>query len=165
MWSLVHIVKQSLAYIISGEEKSLVNASRGEDQPKVEISPTPEEDEFWKSFGQSLISGTISVLDSRAQFMITTSATLLTVDFAILLIASKVTTLTVGPQFFFAFSALCFMLSLFPRQYKVNPWQPDSTKSIHYKMLNIKRKCHIIGFVFFFFGLILVGLSSFFVAL
>lgn len=131
---------------------------------KVEVSSTPEEDEFWLTFGQSLISGTINVLDSRAQFMITTSASLLTVDFAILLIASKVTTLTVSPQFFFAFSVLCFTLSFFPKQYKVNPWQPDLTKSIYYKMLNTKRKCHIIGFIFFFFGLILVSLSPFFVA-
>lgn len=131
---------------------------------KVELSSTPEEDEFWLTFGQSLISGAISVLDNRAQFMITTSASLLTVDFAILIIASRVTALTVSPQFFFAFSALCFMLSLFPRQYKVNPWKPDSTKLIYYKMLNTKRKCHIIGFILFFTGLILVGLSSFSIA-
>ncbi len=157
-------MKQSLAYTISGEEKSLVTALPREKEPKVEISTTPEEDEFWKSFAQSLISSTVNVLDRRAQFMITTSATLLTADFALLFIASKVITLTVGSQFFFAFSVLCFMLSLFPRRYRVNPWQPDSTKSVHYKMLNAKRNCHTIGFVFFFLGLIFVGLSSFFVA-
>ena len=128
---------------------------------RVEVSTTPEEDGFWLTFGQSLISSTIDVLDGRVQFMITTSASLLTVDFAISLITSKVTTLTVSPQFFFAFSALCFMLSLFPKRYKVDPWQPDSTRSIHYKMLNIKSGYHTIGFILFFVGLVLVGLSSF----
>jgi hypothetical protein len=132
---------------------------------KVEVSSNPEEDEFWLTIGKSLISNAIKGLDSRAQFMITTSASLLTVDFAILLFTSKVTTLTISPQFFFAFSALCFIVSLFPKQYKVNPWQPDSTKLAYYKMLNVKRKYHIVGFVLFFLGLVLVGLSSFFVVL
>ena len=132
------------------------------DVAKVEVSPTPEEDEFWLSFGRSLISNSIDVLDNRAQFMVTTSAALTTVDFAILVIVSKVTILTVSPQFAFALSALCFILSLVPKRYQVNPWLPDETRSTYFEVLNAKHRWHLIGFSFLFLGLILVALSSLF---
>jgi len=135
--------------------------SKSSNELKVEVSPTPEEDEFWLSFGQSLISNTIDVLDNRAQFMVTTSASLLAVDFAILLIASKVALLTVSPQFFFASSALCFIASLIPRRYMVNPWVPDQTRSTYFKILDYKHRCHLVGFSLLFLGLFAVALSSF----
>jgi len=128
---------------------------------KVGIPSSPEEDKFWVTFGQSLISETINVLDARAQFMITTSASLLTADFAILVITSKIAAFTVSPQFFFALSALCFILSLFPKRYAVNPWVPDETRSTYFKMLNRKHKYHLAGFLLLFIGLILVVISSF----
>ena len=109
-----------------------------------------------------MISNSIDVLDNRAQFMVTTSASLIAVDFAILVIASKVAILTVSPQLVFAFSALCFILSVVPRRYQVNPWLPDETRSTYFTVLNAKHKWHLIGFSLFFFGLILVALSSFF---
>ena len=129
--------------------------------PKVEISSRPEEDEFWLSFGKSLISNTIDTLDNRAQFMITTSASLLTADFAILVIASKVALSTVSPQFFLASSALCFIVSLIPRRYPANPWVPDQTRFTYLKILNYKHRCHLVGFSLLFLGLIFVTLSSF----
>jgi len=128
---------------------------------KVEVALNPEEDEFWLSFGKSLISGSIDILDNRAQFMIRTSASLIAVDFAILVIASKVALLTVSPQFLFAFSVFCFTRSLVPIRYQVNPWLPDETKSTHLKILNAKHKWHLRGFSSFLLGLILVALSSF----
>ena len=132
------------------------------DAPKVEVSPTPEEDEFWLSFGKSLISNSIDVLDNRAQFMVTTSASLIAIDFAILVITSNVGIFMVSPQFAFAFSALCFILSVVPRRYQVNPWLPVATKYAYFKILNSKHKWHLVGFSFFFFGLVLVAFSSFF---
>ena len=134
------------------------------DKVKVDISSSPEEDEFWITFGQSLISQTINVLDNRAHFMITTSASLLTIDFAILLVVSKIALLSVSPQFFFAVSALSFMISLFPRKYKINPWTPDETQSTYFRILNYKHRFHLIGFSMFFLALILIAISSFVVA-
>ena len=128
--------------------------------PKTDIPPNIEEDEFWISFARSLISGTIDVLDNRAQFMITTIASLLIVDSAALLIASKITSFAISPQFFFAFSTLCFMYSLFPRRYDVNPSTPDETKRTYLKIMNNKHKWHIFGFLLFFIGLALVGVTS-----
>lgn len=129
-------------------------------RPRVEISSSSEEDEFWILFGKSLITSTIDVLDDRAKFMIRTSASLLVVDFAVLLIALKATILTISPQFFFALSVLCFVVSLFPKRYQTNPWTPDETKSIYFRMLNYKRRGHLVGFLSFFLGLILVALTS-----
>jgi len=131
---------------------------------KTEIPSSLEEDEFWISFGQSLISETINALDTRAQFMITTSASLLTVDFAVLLLASKIAALTVSPQFFLAISAFFFLLSLFPKQYNVNPWTPDKTRATYLKILNHKHRLHVIGFSMFFLALVLIAVSSFFIA-
>jgi len=129
---------------------------------KVDISSTAEEDEFWISFGQSSISETVGVLDERAKFMITTSASLLAADFAVLLLTSKVGPITVTPQFFFAVSALFFMISLFPRRYKINPWKPDETRETYQEVVEFKYRFHFVGFSMFFLSLVLVATSSFF---
>ena len=138
--------------------RALVNST-----PKAEIPSFPEEDEFWISFGQSLISETINAMDTRAQFMITTSASLLAADFAVLLLVSRIAAVTVSPQFFMAISAFFFLLSLFPKQYNVNPWTPDETKATYLKILNHKHRLHVIGFSMFFLALVLVAVSSFFI--
>ena len=129
---------------------------------KGKVSSSPREDEFWISFGQSLISGTIDVLDERAKWMVITTASLEAADLAITLILSKVTLFTVSPQFFFAFSTLFFIISLFPRRYQVNLGFPDETRDIYVNILNEKHRWHKIGFIFFFFGLFFVALSSLF---
>ena len=141
-----------------------------EEKPKPQtnqatIPKCAEEDEFWISYGQSLVSQTIDTLDDRAKFMITTSASLLVADFAVLLIMSRFALIFVSPQFFFAFSALFFIFSLFPRQFLVNPWTPDDTKNTYRSLASTKFQFHKIGFLFFFVALLLVALSSFSIAL
>lgn len=126
---------------------------------KVEKSSNPEEDDFWVSFGKSLISDTIGVLDGRAQFMITTAASLLVVDFAALLFTSKIALAKISPQFFFAVSALAFVYSLFPRGYEVNPWTPDKTKNTYGAIVSHKQRAHVYGFFLFFIALILVAVT------
>jgi len=134
--------------------------SKSNRSPRAETSSNPEEDKFWISIGQSLVSHTIDVLDTRAQFMITTSASLLVVDFAALLITSKIALLKVSPQFLFAVSALSFMYSLFPKQFAVNPWTPDETKLTYGKIIHRKHRAHVLGFCLFFIGLVLVAITS-----
>jgi hypothetical protein len=129
--------------------------------PIAKASSSPEEDEFWIAFGKSLVSKTINILDDRAKFMITTAASLLSVDFAVLVFTSKIAIMTVSPQFFFAISALLFILSLFPRKYGINPWTPDETKHTYDSMIKHKYYFHIAGFAFFFVALISVAFSSF----
>lgn len=128
--------------------------------PKVEMSSTSDEDTFWLNTAQALISESIDTLDERAKFMITTSASLLTADFAVLLLSSKFTILNVSPQLFFSLSTLFFVISLFPKHYKINPWQPDTTRLIYYKIINQKRNWHILGFSFLIFALLLIVISS-----
>jgi len=128
--------------------------------PKVEVSSSPEEDKFWIKFGSKLVSKSINVLDDRAKFMITTAASLLAIDFAVLVFKSRATAINVSPQFFFALSTLFFIISLFPRHYLVNPWTPDETKTLYREILDHKYNFHKIGFAFFFIALILVALTS-----
>lgn len=127
---------------------------------RVELSSSPEEDEYWITFAKSLISDTIKTFDNRAQFMITTGASLLTADFAVLLVSSNFSLITIFPQLFFVLSVFSFILSLFPRQYRTNPWKPDSTKLMYYRLLDNKRKWHLFGFSCFFVGLISITMSS-----
>jgi len=127
---------------------------------KIQVSSSEEEDRFWLSLGQTLISDTVNVLDNRAQFMITTVASLLLIDFGILVLSTKTVILMVAPQFFFALSALSFVLSLYPKRYKVNPWTPDETRHTYHEILKNKHWKHYLGFSLFFVGLILVAVSS-----
>jgi len=149
--------KRSLAFV-SRQWISMSESS----EPRVQISSISEEDEFWLCFAKSLISKVIDGLDDRAQFMVTTSASLLVADFAILVIAAKESVLKVSPQFFLALSALSFIASLFPRKYTVNPWLPDNTKQTYSEILNHKIRYHLIGFSMFFIALILIALSALF---
>lgn len=132
----------------------------GSAHSEVELAPNPEEDKFWISFAQSLISNTLDVLDTRAQFMITTAASLLVVDFAALLVTSKIAPLRISPQLFFAFSALSFMFSLFPRRSSVNPWEIEKTKEAYQQIIKSKYLAHVLGFSLFFVGLILIAVTS-----
>ena len=134
--------------------------SESPQEAEVEVSSSSEEDMFWVRFGKTLVSQSIDILDERAKFMITTAASLLAVDFAVLVFASKIGTINVSPQFFFALSALFFIVSLFPRSYTVNPWTPDKTKATYSLMLKHKYRFHLVGFLFFFMALILVAASS-----
>jgi hypothetical protein len=129
-------------------------------QPKIGVSARQEEDSYWLNFGKTLISNTIKTFDERAQFMITTCASLITADFAILSFTSKFNILTISPQFFFSLSALCFISSLFPKKYVINPWQPNLVKARYNEIIGKKSTRHIIGFGLFFIGLIAIAISS-----
>lgn len=122
-----------------------------------------EQDEFWIEFGKSLISESIKTLDDRAQFMITTCASLLAADFAILTLTSNIGLATVTPQLFFPIAVLFFILSLFPRKIVINAWTPDDTRVAYKRIIDYKHRFHKIGFLFFFIALVLVAISSFFI--
>jgi hypothetical protein len=133
-------------------------------QPHATIPKSPEEDEFWVSHGQSLINKTLDNLDDRAKFMITTCASLMVADFAILSLTSLNSIISISPQFFFSISALCFMISLFPQKYVINAWVPDQTKEAYKSVTKKKYKYHKFGFALFFIALLLVAFTSFSIA-
>jgi hypothetical protein len=124
------------------------------------IPKSVEEDKYWISFGQTMINQTFEILDDRAKFMITTCASLLVADFAVLVITANIGIFSMSPQFFFAISSLFFMISLFPRKRTINPWTPDETKGLYEELTNTKYKYHKAGFLFFFLALVSIAFSS-----
>jgi hypothetical protein len=123
---------------------------------------SPEEtNKFWKSYGTEFVKGSIQSLDDRAKFMITTCASLITVNFGLMLAFSAQSTLIkVSPQFFLAISALFFALSLSPKLEKLNLASPGSIERVYNKGMKWRLKLHYVGFGFFIAGLFAVAITS-----
>lgn len=123
---------------------------------------SPEEtNKFWKSYGTEFVKGSIQSLDDRAKFMITTCASLITVNFGLLLaFPAQSTIIKVSPQFFLAISALFFALSLSPKLEKLNLASPGSIERVYNKSMKWRLKLHYIGFGFFVAGLFAVAITS-----
>jgi hypothetical protein len=123
---------------------------------------SPEEtNKFWKSYGTEFVKGSIQSLDDRAKFMITTCASLVTVNFGLILAFSiQSTVINVSPQFFLAISALFFALSLSPKLEKLNFASPGSIERVYNKSMNWRLKLHYMGFGFFIAGLFAAAITS-----
>lgn len=125
------------------------------------ISPNPDVDEFWITYGKKKLEESISSLDERAKFMVTTCAGLIVVNFGLLVAFSTGYTLVkVTPQFFFVVSAALFALSYFPIRVRFNLASPNSVEDIYYISLKWRHICHIIGFIFFISGLMAIALMQ-----
>jgi hypothetical protein len=128
---------------------------------EVEASSTPETDTFWTEFGQQTIKDVITSLDERAKFMITTCASLIVVNFGLLL-AFEVHSFSikVAPQFFLAVSAALFAISFFPITKRVNLQSPDSIENAYNTWMKWKLKCNRAGFFLFIVGLLAMAVTS-----
>jgi hypothetical protein len=123
---------------------------------------SPEEiNKFWMSYGAEFVKGSIQTLDERAKFMITTCASLIAVNFGLVLAFSAQSSLIkVSPQFFLAISALFFALSFSPKLEKLNLASPGSIERVYNISMEWRLKLHYVGFGFFIAGLFAAAITS-----
>jgi hypothetical protein len=127
---------------------------------------SPEEiNKFWKSYGTEFVKGSIQSLDDRAKFMITTCASLITVNFGLTLaftaeFLDQSILVKVSSQFFLAISALIFALSISPKLEKLNLASPASIERVYNKSMEWKLKLHYFGFGFFIAALFAIAIAT-----
>lgn len=130
-------------------------------EPEVQVSQTPDLNKFWIDYGKKSITDTICDMDERAKFMITTCASLIVIDFGLLLAFNLHTySVNVTPQFFFAISAGCFVMSLFPRSRSFDFQIISQIKGAYNSWLKWKLRWHYIAFGFFIAGLLTISVTS-----
>lgn len=119
----------------------------------------PEISRFWIDYGKGIVNNTH--LDDRAKNMITTCASLIVVNFGLLL-AFRVEPVSVKltPQFFFAISAALFILSYFPVKRKFYLDIPKSIEASYDSWMLWKLIYHKFGFVFFIAGLFAIAITG-----
>ena len=141
--------------------KKPANSESGNIDIQVEESLTPETDTFWTEFGQQTIKDVTSSLDERAKFMITTCASLIVVNFGLLL-AFEVQSFSirVAPQFFFAISAGLFAVSFFPVTRKINLQSPDSIENSYDIWMKWKLNWNRAGFCMLIVGLLAMAVTT-----
>jgi len=131
------------------------------DGAKEEDELSPEEEAIWKEYGKTTIYGTLSRMDERAKYMITTCASLIVIHFGLLLgfkiqdISIKIT-----PEFFFVIAAGAFALSLFPHSTRILLHSGATVKKAYHSSLRWRIKTHYIGFVFFIAGLLAMAITA-----
>jgi hypothetical protein len=127
----------------------------------VRISGTSELDTFWKECGKKMITDSIDKFDERAKFMITTCATLIVINFGLLLaFPVQGVPFEIAPPLFFAVAAAIFAISYFPAGPRIYPLVPDSISRVHSIMFGFKLRCHYVGLSLFICGLFLLGISN-----
>ena len=132
-----------------------------EENISVRISGTSELDTFWKECGKKMIIDSIEKFDERAKFMITTCASLIVINFGLLLaFPIQGISFEIAPPLFFAISAGIFAISYFPAGPAINPLAPDSVSRAHAVIFSFKLRCHYIGLILFVCGLFLLGISN-----
>jgi hypothetical protein len=120
----------------------------------------PEIDQFWMAYGRGLVNDTLTLLDDRAKNMITICASLIVVNFG-LLVALRIEDIPikVTPQFFFAISAALFVVSYFPSKKAVNLEAPRSIEVSYSSWREWKLKYQRCGFLCFIVGLFAIAFS------
>jgi hypothetical protein len=128
---------------------------------RIKISPNPEVNNFWKDQGQKIIGSSLDVLDERAKFMITTCASLIIIDFGLLL-AFKIQSIPINvtPQLFFAISAAFFVISYSPVNKRFNLLSPKSIENAYHSWMKWKLLWHYGGFALFLAGLLAFAIIS-----
>ncbi len=128
---------------------------------KPDNAPPPKSEiEFWRATGESWISSSLSQLDERANWMVTTATGITVADSVLLQILKTVSAVTVTPNLFFSFAVLFFVVSLFPRKYTISPYMTEKMRKTHSVILEHKLRWHKLGFASLFIGLLFVAIST-----
>jgi hypothetical protein len=126
----------------------------------IRMSPYPETDRFWMQMAWKRVEQTLDSLDKRAEFMLTTIAALIAVDYGLLLAFDiPVLSINIFPQFLLAISAIFFSVSHFPRLKVFYPESPENVKETYRDWLETKFMWHSWGYSFFVLGLFAIGIS------
>ena len=115
--------------------------------------------EFWIDYGKEGVKNTLSGLDERAKYMITTCSGLIIIEFGLLL-SFPSHHIQVTPQFFFVVSAAIFIVSYFPIKKNLNLFSTKSIKESYQHWLRWKLIWHYAGFGFFVAGLLALAITS-----
>lgn len=126
-----------------------------------ELDEHPEISQFWRGYGKGIINNTLSQLDERAKNMITVCASLIVVNFGLLLVFGiRPVSISVTPQFFFAVSAAFFVVSYFPIKKEFHLDAPESVEASYTSWMSWKLRWHYFGFVSFIAGLFAIALTG-----
>jgi hypothetical protein len=126
----------------------------------IRMSPTPESDRFWTEMALKRVDQTLDSLDKRAEFMLTTIAALIAINFGILhAFDIPFFSVNVAPQFLLATSAIFFVLSHFPKVKVFFAESPDDVKEKYTEGVTDRYKWHSWGYSLFVLGLFAVGIT------
>lgn len=132
----------------------------------IQISPEPGTDSFWTEFARKKVSDSLDLLDRRSEYMITTIAALVAVNFGVLLAFDvKFTafqlefTIKIVPQVLLAISAGFFAISHFALKKIFYVESPDSVRQTYEQWLKHKYFWQKFGYGFFVAGLFFIGIS------
>jgi hypothetical protein len=132
----------------------------------IQISPEPDTDVFWTEFARKKVSDSLDLLDKRSEYMITTIAALVAVNFGVLLAFDvKFTvfqlgfTIKIAPQVLLAISAGFFAISHFALKKIFYVESPDSVRRTYEEWLKHKYYWQKWGYGFFVAGLFFIGIT------
>ncbi len=131
----------------------------GENIKKAKFSSNPDVDKFWLEYGKETIKTTLGAMDERAKYMITTCASLIVINFGLLL-AFPSQNIQITPQFFFVVSAAFFAISYFPLKKDFSLFLLKSVKKAYQSWLRWKLIWHYGGFGLFVAGLLALAIAN-----
>ena len=116
----------------------------------------PETDPFWLEFGKNTVRETLSNLEERAKFMVTTIAALVVGYSGFLTFTEKFSLVTSFPPLLLTISITFFIISYFPIAKKFSMKAPDEIKDTYYSWLKWKLYWQYGGYALFIAGLIAI---------
>jgi len=141
------------------DRKNSVNGSEEEG----ELSPEEEGEleSFWKAYYKTAINDSLSKLDERARYLITTCASLIVIHFG-LIIGFKIENISIkiAPEFFFVIAAAAFAFSLFPLSRSIFYQSPASIQEAFTSSLRWRTRGQYVGFGFFIAGLLAMAITA-----
>ena len=132
---------------------------------RVRSSSSPTTDKIWIEFAIKRAVEGLDRLDKRAEFFLTTIATLIAIKFGLFVAFTTSLTTTnplnpnIYPQFILAISAIFFALSYFPYKKLVYLESPKNIEDAYTAWHGWKVRWQIVGFIFFIIGLFAIAYS------
>jgi hypothetical protein len=127
----------------------------------VSLAPKKLSDHVMMDMAKKWTENTLGVFDKRAEYLITTIAGLMAINFGII-IAFDITNLLVRlvPNFFLSLSVLFFAASYFPKTVTVYLDAPKTILEAYNESVQRKSLCQKFGFAIFFMGLLSIAVTS-----
>jgi hypothetical protein len=146
---------------LTDERNTHIDSEEEVEIQSVEISPDPVGDNFWMEFGKDTVKETVTGMDEKAKYMITTCASLIVIHFGLLLgLEVHDLSVKVTPEFFFVIAAALFAFSLYPIARSINLQSPDSIKNAYDIWIKWRLLGHRIAFGFFIAGLLALAITA-----
>jgi hypothetical protein len=127
----------------------------------VQLSPKNVSNSILVDMAKKWYENTLGVFDKRAEYLITTIAGLMAINFGIIF-AFNISDFLIRlvPNVFFSLSMLFFASSYFPKTVDVYPDVPDTGLEAYNTSVKRKSKWQKFGFASFFMGLLSIAITS-----